>query len=229
MLKPKLKKLSQKKRETAEVISFQTIRRAVGWFGILLPVVLVLGSFIFDHCQALQPSISHYYYTNMREIFVGVLGSVSLFLFTYKGFSTLDSIASSMAGFFSLTVALFPTDIINGFPCQTDVTSVFNVSFHDKIHLVSAALFFITLALMSIFLFTKSKHIKARQTPQKRIRNVIYIVTGIIMLSCIAAIGIYFLTKGNPKSQVVFWFEALALLAFGISWLTKGEALFGDK
>jgi hypothetical protein len=27
----------------------------------------------------------------------------------------------------------------------------------------------------------------------------------------------------------VYWLETLAILAFGISWLTKGEAILGDK
>lgn len=82
---------------------------------------------------------------------------------------------------------------------------------------------------MSIFLFTKSDQSKENQTPQKRTRNIVYIVCGVIMILSILILGIYFIEHGNKDSRIVFSLEILSLLAFGISWLTKGEALFGDK
>jgi len=33
------------------------------------------------------------------------------------------------------------------------------------------------------------------------------------------------LNRGKP----VFWLESLAVIAFGISWFTKSEAVLGDK
>ena len=162
-----LSELNQKRSAEPEVISFQTIRRTVGWLGIALPFILVLGSFLFDKGYVIQPSISHYYFTNMREIFVGVLCAVSLFLFTYKGYSRMDGIAANVAGVFSLGVALFPTDVILDYPSQNDVVSFVNLSFHSIIHFTCAGLFFLTLAFMSLFLFTMSKHPdKKDQTPE---------------------------------------------------------------
>lgn len=213
-----------------ELISFQTIRRAVGWLGILLPPVLVVGSFLFGNDRVIQPSISHYYFTNMREIFVGVLCAVSLFLFTYKGYSKLDGRASNLAGFFSLGVALFPTNVIPDFPAQQDVVSFISISFHNVVHFTCAALFFLTLAFISLYLFTRSKHMRREdQTPQKRTRNVVYKLCGWIMIGSLVTIAFSAFMNVDKTNQVTFWFETLALLAFGISWLTKGEALFGDK
>jgi hypothetical protein len=235
MTNSKFKSLLAERSKTPELISYQTLRRAIGWMGISLPFALLLGSIIFGQCSKIQPSISHYYYTNMREVFEGTLCAVSLFLFSYRGYTRLDSYASNLAGLGSLGVALFPTDIkynadgITCFPCQEDVASIFNISFHSTIHFSCAAVFFVTLALISIFLFTKSKHVKEKQTPEKRKRNVIYRLSGIIMLASISCIGIYVVSGGNSYNQTIFWCETLALLFFGISWLTKGEALFGDK
>jgi uncharacterized protein DUF998 len=226
-------KLSRQRCINPEVISYQTIRRAIGWLGILLPFGLVLGSFILGQCSVIQPSISHYYYTNMREVFVGTLCAVSLFLFSYKGFSLMDSMSANIAGLFALGVALFPTDIIcenDGYhACQNYIVSLTNIPFHATIHFTCAACFFVTLALMSIFLFTKSNQIKEKQTAQKRKRNIVYVVCGVIMILSIVILGIYFIENGNKDSRIVFSLETLSLLAFGISWLTKGEALFGDK
>lgn len=51
------------------------------------------------------------------------------------------------------------------------------------------------------------------------------------MLVCIIAVMIYFsfLQEIYPESSIVFWNETVALEAFGISWLTKGGALYPDK
>jgi len=225
-----VEKLTQERSDTPELISYQTTRRAVGWLGILLPWSLWIGSYVFGPYCRLQPSISHFYFTNMREGFVGVLCAVSLFLFTYKGHSKLDSFAANAAGFFSLGVAVFPTDSITGYSCQQPVVSIITVSFHNIIHFSCAALFFITLALMSLFLFTKSKHPKSRLGVQKRKRNRVYKISGWIMLACIALIALSKpLLKVSDTSPITFWMETVALTAFGASWLTKGEVVFGDK
>ena len=54
-----------------EIISYYTMRRAIGVLGITLPLILLAGSFLLGDCKEVQGSISTYYYTNMRNIFVG--------------------------------------------------------------------------------------------------------------------------------------------------------------
>jgi hypothetical protein len=49
------------------IISYLAMRRMIGILGVALPIVLVIGGFIQDEI-AIQPSISGYYYTNMRDI-----------------------------------------------------------------------------------------------------------------------------------------------------------------
>ena len=51
------------------------------------------------------------------------------------------------------------------------------------------------------------------------------------MIACLIAIFIYFnfIQTDNSESSFVFWGETIALIAFGISWLTKGGALYPDK
>jgi hypothetical protein len=51
------------------------------------------------------------------------------------------------------------------------------------------------------------------------------------MLICIIAVRIYFsfLKEIYPFSPFVFWNETVALVAFGISWLTKGGTFYPDK
>ena len=51
------------------------------------------------------------------------------------------------------------------------------------------------------------------------------------MLLCIVLIGVFKIWLADtPIADLkpVFWLEALALWAFGISWFTKGETIFRD-
>ena len=53
------------------LISYLSLRKAVGVIGIALPVVLVLGNWQLFHSRAFEDSISYYYYTGMRGVLVG--------------------------------------------------------------------------------------------------------------------------------------------------------------
>ena len=63
------------------VISYLTLRKLVGLLGMLLPFVLFFGYLIFERDCTFPPSISHFYYTDLGNCFVGTLWAVSLFLF----------------------------------------------------------------------------------------------------------------------------------------------------
>ena len=207
-------------------IHYHTLHQAIGWLGISLPFALWLGSLWFSDCETVQPSISHYYFTNMREILVGVLCAYALFLFTYKGYSKLDGIVSNMAAIACLGVALFPTDPVlkEGSTCQLNVVSMIAVPYHRTIHLVCAVAFFFILAMMSLFLFTRSSQNAAERTKAKRRRNRVYRVCGTLILACM---GILLFTMDGGEAEktgyTVFALEVVMLLAFGYSWLAKGE------
>ena len=93
----------------SQTYSFLALRRAVGWIGILLPLVLVLGTFLITGERAVLKTISLYYHTGMRDVFVGSICAIALFLFFYKGYDRWDNWACNIAGFFALGIALFPT------------------------------------------------------------------------------------------------------------------------
>ena len=210
------------------VISYMTIRRAIGVLGILLPSILVISSYTTEGCQHIQESISHYYYTKMGDVFVGILCAVGLFLITYKGYKS-DRFFTNLAGIFALGIAFFPTSNIEDVLCR--LYQLEPSKLKETIHYVSAALFFVTLAYISIFLFTKST---GEKTLEKIYRNRIYRVCGVVMIVSIAMIAVvHFLLSEDFKNSFyhykpVFWLESLALWAFGISWLVKGEVILAD-
>lgn len=198
------------------IYSFLSLRKAVGWIGILLPFVLVLGNIVIFGEDTVLHNLSVYYHTGMRDIFVGSICAIALFLFFYKGYDRWDNLTADLAGFFALGIAFFPT--VKEGPWN----------WAARVHFYSAACFFVILAFISLFLFTRAEK---RPTGRKLKRNIIHRACGIIMLASLVAIQTYFLfyNENHEDSRFVLIAETVTLMAFGISWLTKGGTLYPDK
>jgi len=203
--------------EKVRLLSYLHVRQLIGCLGITLSLLLWLGNFILCDITKLKPSISHYYYSTMGDVFVGVLFAIALFLYSYKGFDKNDDKITNLAALFVIITALFPTT-----PENTKATYI------GTIHLFSASLFFITLAVYSIFWFTKSS---GEKTLRKTYRNKIYRTCGVIMILSIAMIGLFFKLHNDAINSYhpTFWLETIGLCAFGTSWLVKGETILTDK
>lgn len=199
------------------VMSYLGLRRAVGVVAVALPFVLLAGKLLIDG-PGLPGSISAYYYTSMRNVLVGLLFMQGTFLLSYR-YDRRDTIAAAIAGVAVIGVALFPTQPMH--PTPTDVVI-------GIVHIVCAAVFFLTTALISLFLFTLTDGSPTRRKLQ---RNVVYRVAGIVILVCLV---LQVVTDNLlPRAVVdavhpVFWLEALAIIAFGVSWLVKGETVLRD-
>ena len=227
-------KMSQQKRNTAMekaslsedslLISYLTLRKVVGILGMALPFVVFLGvKFIFK--TDIQSSISSYYYTGMRDVFVGILWTIGFFLYSYRGYGPIDNITGNLACVFAVVVSLFPT--------TADGTASRAEEVVGTVHLVFAALFFLTLSYFSLALFPKT-NLNKQFTLQKAQRNIVYKVCGYVMLACIVLMAIYKFwvedaVPGLQAFEPVFWLEATAIFVFGVSWFTKGEAILADK
>lgn len=214
--------MAKKSPENELVVSYFTLRAIIGAIGMLLPFVLWLGALVFFGTR-IQSSVSSYYHTGMREVFTGVLWATGVFLFAYNCYGLLDKIAGKLACLFAIGVTLFPT--------APDGATDPVVLLKSDIHLTFAALFFLTLAFFSLVLFTKTS--KKNPTPQKRARNIIYYVCGSLMLLCIAIMAVFAflpdaLTAPYDHLHPIFWLEALAIFAFGVSWFVKGEMILKD-
>jgi hypothetical protein len=195
------------------IVSYLTLRRVVGFLGVMLPIVLALWGLGLTNPPALRESISAYYDLRTRDVLVGVLFTLAWFFFTYHGPDNRDNAAGYCASVFALGVALFP---VSGSPCEKIV------------HFVSATGLFLVLSYFCLGLFTLSS---PTPTPQKLKRNRVYRTCGYIMLGCIVLIGLYHAFWQHTALRnwkPVFWLESLALWAFGVSWFVKGETLWRD-
>lgn len=214
-------------RNSSIIISYRTLRELIGILGMALPVMCLLWSLAANSGVVLD-SVSSYYFSNFRDVFVGILVAFSVFLVSYRGYTVLDNIVTTESGVCGLGTALFPC-------ANESVTSPVGVFMVDGavsnvIHLVCAALFFILLAFNALFLFTRSNSAIEKRTA-KWYRNMIYRVCGCLILICMAAMIPALLLTGSPfpgSQYAVFILETIMLFAFGVSWLVKGGALCGD-
>ncbi|HEY4324292.1 MAG TPA: hypothetical protein VGN20_09905 [Mucilaginibacter sp.] len=210
------------------IVSYLTIRKAVGYLGIAFPIILAIGIKVIGHCTCFKDSLSSYYYTVMSSYFSGTLCSIALFLFTYRGYDRADQLVSNIGALFCLCVVFFPSDI-GGSCLNCAVLSRAPDPFADTVHFITAGLFFVTMAGMSLFLFTKTD---GEPTPQKLKRNKVYKICAwvmVISMALIPALKIPGIPDWFFALKPQFLLESFILWAFGISWLVKGEGILQDK
>jgi hypothetical protein len=201
------------------VISYLGLRKAIGVAGIALPFVLALGRLATDGF-GIERSISAYYHTGMRDVFVGGVCAVAFFLMSYRGYERKDDLAGHFACACALGVALFP------------VAPAGSATLAGRLHFVFATFLFLTLAYFALALFRRTDPRLGPPTPRKLQRNAVYTACGFTVLACIVLIALFeLLPEGAAVHRVapVFWLESAALLAFGVCWFTKGEAILKDQ
>ena len=116
----------------------------------------------------------------------------------------------------------------------------------DRAHSLAAGVMFLILGYMSLVVFTRlqspdaakggSVVLEVREpsenlTRQKRIRNVIYVLCGLLIFVCVGLLGIKsYLVPDDSQLEVwlnswnaTFLLETIALWAFALSWLVKGR------
>jgi heme A synthase len=195
-------------------------RQLIGYIGLAMPLLLVLvaglrPTGVLPRWELLG-SISAYYYTGATAVFVGLLVALGLFLLTYRGYANehhwADRAAAVTAGIAALGVALFPT----GAPAS-ELELAWWSRATGVIHYGSAVVLFAMFAVFSLWLFRLTGGKEPSQG--KRRRNLIHLVCGIFILVGMIWAGIQGLRQGP-----IFIPETIALVAFAVSWLVKGQA-----
>lgn len=206
------------------VISYLTMRKAIGILAFALPFMLIFGA-LMSGWAPMQTSFSAYYWTTANPIFVGMLVTMGVFLLSYNGYDKRDRLITSISGVAIILVALFPCEggdsFLFGF-----LGSVGN----NIVHYISALITFASLGVMSYFQFTLGGK---NPTPAKLKRNKIYRACGLTIFGAIVVIAIVTLIPGarefTDSFRLFFWLEAVIVWAFGLSWLVKGETLLKDE
>lgn len=190
----------------SEVFDYRTLRFLVGLIAFSLPFVVT-----FIASTPLR-SISASYHTEAQDIFVGMLFIVGSFLVAYNGHFLREAIASKVAGFSAIIVALVPTTCPS---CSANINSI--------IHYAAAVLLF---AILTYFCFGPFRRKVKSKGGKKGVRSKIYFICGAIMVLCMLAALIGNLTLNDAAYHdlaITFWAEAIALNAFGVAWIVAGK------
>lgn len=188
------------------IFDYRALRLLMGIIAFALPFIVTFIS------STTLTSISASYYTEARDIFVGLLFVVSAFLLAYNGHTSIQAWASKAASFAAALAALYPTSCLT---CAPDIKS--------KIHYVAAAIFFGILAYFCLGPFRKNTK---GQEGKKGRRAKIYFICGWIIIICMLTMGLTKLTISNEirnSLYITYWGESIALWAFGVAWIVAGK------
>jgi hypothetical protein len=185
--------------------SYTHLRLGIGVIALALPLVLVIGD------RELRPSMSDYYYTAMRDAFVGAVIAIGVFLYLYKGFSTRENWALNIAGILAVFVAILPTE------APGEASNV-----RSTVHIASAVIFFLAIAYVCIFRASDTLSL-IRDTRDAEKYALTYKLFGIGMIvSPFLALVLAF-TIG--QSALIFFVETLAVWIFAAFWIVKSVEL----
>jgi hypothetical protein len=232
------------KRDKAYTSSYRFIRLVVGFLGILLPIILIIGeAFFLRGGVRVRGSLSEYYHTSMQDVFVGGLCVIGFLLATYMAgeWKTWDFGASLIAGIAVLGVVFFPTmrsGLPRGAPACGSVPEPAGCSAIEQalgehqtavIHAVCAIVFILFLAVMS-FLFAASEVLPERDriTVQGQSESSLFRRPGLFWthsacaLIILAAGAWAFAGAGIWELTPLYLGEVASVWAFGVSWLVAG-------
>lgn len=207
------------------VASMRRQQFILGWLCTLLPFIS-LGFGLIGHFVGCNPehwwySISATYYSNSGIIMIGLLTATTIYFWSYRGYDKIDDWITKLCAGFSFIVVAFPCnihsydsmDVFNpvGLFCIPAILSQF-------VHCIAAACLYITFGIMMIR-FRKSS---GYMTKMKKVRNVIYLIFFIILISC--GVLIFLKDRCHWPGYTTIIIEIVAQLSFGLSWLIKSEA-----
>jgi len=216
------------------LISERALQQTVGWIAFLMPISVRLLAFLSPDQVWTTNSISAYYYSSARDVFVGALAVGGVVMAFFNTGHRHDRWLSILAGASAIGIALFPMKISIGVLrspntiLPDDESKLVDTLLHAPhgplgYHFIFVAIFFVLTFYLVAFRFRANT--PSLPTQEKRQRNKVYIACGAIMAVAFVWIAILEL---NGQQQSIFWPETLAVMAFSAAWLVKGQLVLKD-
>lgn len=216
--------------------SYFLMRLIIGILGVALPILLIVGDAVllrtnFSDILA-RGSLSAYYHSSMRDVFVIIMAMTGLLLFTYKSTErTHENIYSYIAGFAALIVALIPTHIPDdGSATLTGVQHFLTEQRAAIIHYVAAATFVTFLGFICSGFSARER--KAALLPnisdeERRKYAKWSFIHAFATLVIFVSIAFIVLTQWLRiwDSHSILHGETIIALAFGTSWILKSASM----
>ena len=223
--------------------SYLLIRAAVGFIGVVLPLLFIIGEAFIGAGVHVRGSISAYYHSPMRDVFVGGLVVISFLLAMYMAGqkSRADWTLSTVAGISLLFVVVFPTgrpNIKDGAPlCGSDpepagcstVQQQFGETLVATVHFVAAGGFILSLATICFYwAWLEAKH-RLSLTEQggqevhfrdlRSERSLVQVGCGTVIVLAVVWVGVGGLLDADIWELTPLYVgEVVFVWAFGVAW-----------
>ena len=197
-----------------KVFDYRALRLMMGLIAMSLPFVVTFRA------NLPLSSISASYYTAARDLFVGQLFVVGAFLWAYRGQTRFQAVASKVASLAAVCVALFPTP-----PADQPATTT------GYIHFAAAGILFL---ILTYFCFVPFMGETWGGKVKEMRRAIVYLFCGSAMVLSMLTL-LYAWLFMEPKTvealKLVYYGEAMALIAFGFAWMVSGKFIpyFADE
>ena len=245
------------------VMDYRALRALIGAIAILIVPVVYIGNWLiftrhlgdcFGPNRGIPGSLSAFYYTHMRNLFVGAMCALGIFFAAYRGYSKWDNRFTNVAGLAAICIALFPTlpppklFFTASNRCGPVTPITYHLSPHQSayrwVHVVSLVVLFTMVFLMVLVQFTKTdKPVGERQpaNSENLIGKIAAWWTGLFKVKqpkkrrnklyviCAGGITLSALLAiaGPSFDNTAPWLliaEVGAFWSFGIAWYVKGAA-----
>lgn len=199
--------------------SYLLIRTVVGAIGVLLPLVLwAVDALVLHGSVTARGSLSAYYHSGARDLFVGALCVTGCLLLTYLAAQrkTWDYWLSTVAGAAVLGVALLPTSrpATYGGP-PTPLQERWGEQTVAAIHFTCAGIFILSLAALCFVFAARDQRYGGRPRLHRACGTAILAAVAWVALGRVVDLDLGWLTSLYAGEVVSVW-------AFGTSWLVKG-------
>jgi hypothetical protein len=197
--------------------TYINLRVGVAILAFLLPFLLWIGGIIRADLP-LQGSMSAYYHAGngaMRDFFVGILFSVGIALYLYKGYTALENWALNFAAIFLVGVAVIPMQWDCGVSCS-------KFSLHGTL----AVLFFLSIAYVCIFRSQDTLGLIKDQAKAARYKKIYLWMGGAMVVLPLGAVLLSLLLRSPAGDNLtVFLVEAVAVFVFASYWFVKTQEI----
>jgi hypothetical protein len=226
--------------------TYQFMRIGMGALALAFPLMLWLVGKVALGIPT-QTSLSAYYHSDLRDVFVGVLCAIGFCLFLYKGFSRSEDWALNIAGALAVGIASFPTAVEEVLRCRAacavDGARCLELSarydrtfdallplqgrafgFEFSVHGACAVLFFVAIAYVCAFCAKRTLHL----IPDPKVRRWYlhtYRLLGLAMVGLPLATAA--LSRLDPASAAdctdftVIRVETAGVWVFAVYWFVK--------
>lgn len=220
--------------------TYRDLRLGIGTLALLFPILLVLFGLVIG--VQVRTTLSAYYHTVLRDIFVGLLVGIALCLYLYKGFSAREDWALNIAALTAIGVALLPVQfqwsLPSAAPCAVPAEIArcleqYNQPFTaGTMHDICAAVFFIAISYVALWHSADTLSMTPGAVRRARLRKVYKILGAGMVVFPLAVFLIHLCfpsTAADKRDYTIIIIEVLSITDFAAFWLLKTYELWSLK